>query len=230
MDWPFDWRSSYNFILTGKSKRMPPPTPKLQSSGYEIESLITTSRTTTAGLLPRRVPGQSRLTEADVVEDMYRIPTLHSFGDSQPSPKKPTKPARPELRHGRSISNPFPSFFQSKGKRQGGGASSSIEPVEKNKLSQAIQTSPQHAPGKGSRVPDKDPMTGNCMTCSSTVRWPKELLVFRCTVCLTINDLEVTSANMVRQGRDSSPSKLLSTTRDMTSSQGMKSQIGLGEH
>jgi E3 ubiquitin-protein ligase HECTD2 len=28
------------------------------------------------------------------------------------------------------------------------------------------------------------------MTCDSTVRWPKELKVFRCTVCLMINDLK----------------------------------------
>jgi len=28
------------------------------------------------------------------------------------------------------------------------------------------------------------------MTCDSMVRWPKELKVFRCAVCLTINDLK----------------------------------------
>ncbi|OTB05388.1 hypothetical protein M426DRAFT_72892 [Hypoxylon sp. CI-4A] len=32
--------------------------------------------------------------------------------------------------------------------------------------------------------------TGNCMTCASLVRWPKELPVFRCTICLTINDIK----------------------------------------
>ncbi|KAF3921372.1 hypothetical protein ABW20_dc0108089 [Dactylellina cionopaga] len=30
---------------------------------------------------------------------------------------------------------------------------------------------------------------GPCMTCASTVRWPTNLTVFRCTVCLGINDL-----------------------------------------
>ncbi|KAK6359331.1 putative E3 ubiquitin-protein ligase [Orbilia brochopaga] len=30
---------------------------------------------------------------------------------------------------------------------------------------------------------------GPCMTCASTVRWPSHLTVFRCTVCLGINDL-----------------------------------------
>ena len=33
-------------------------------------------------------------------------------------------------------------------------------------------------------------MTGKCVTCDSTVRWPQDLKVFRCTTCLTINDLE----------------------------------------
>lgn len=37
----------------------------------------------------------------------------------------------------------------------------------------------------------KQPMTGKCMTCDSTVRWPQDVRVFRCTTCLTINDLEM---------------------------------------
>lgn len=36
---------------------------------------------------------------------------------------------------------------------------------------------------------DRDLMTGKCMTCDSMVRWPKGLAVFRCSVCVTINDL-----------------------------------------
>jgi E3 ubiquitin-protein ligase HECTD2 len=177
----------------------------------------------TTAVSPNRVRVQSRLIEADVLEHAYGIPTLHGLGGSQPSMKKHTKQGRPELRHGRSRSHPFPSLFQSKGKREGGSASSSIDPAEENKLSQAIQRSPRHATGRFSRVPDKDLMTGNCMTCNSTVRWPKELLVFRCTVCLTINDLKVTSANMVRgEVQSSSPSISLGTTGDLISSKGTK--------
>lgn len=37
---------------------------------------------------------------------------------------------------------------------------------------------------------DKEPVTGRCMTCDSTVRWPREVKVFRCVTCQTINDLE----------------------------------------
>lgn len=44
--------------------------------------------------------------------------------------------------------------------------------------------------GAGPRVPPKEEMTtGRCMTCHSTVRWPRDLKVFRCTECLTVNDL-----------------------------------------
>ncbi|KAF8454519.1 hypothetical protein BGX38DRAFT_1267804 [Terfezia claveryi] len=32
--------------------------------------------------------------------------------------------------------------------------------------------------------------TGQCMCCDSTVRWPKNLFVFRCMICRTINDLK----------------------------------------
>ena len=43
---------------------------------------------------------------------------------------------------------------------------------------------------KPTRVDRQQPVTGKCMTCDSTVRWPQGLKVFRCTTCLTINDLE----------------------------------------
>ncbi|ROV95163.1 hypothetical protein VSDG_05798 [Cytospora chrysosperma] len=36
---------------------------------------------------------------------------------------------------------------------------------------------------------DKDFASGNCMTCGALSRWPKGLKVFKCTLCMTINDL-----------------------------------------
>lgn len=52
--------------------------------------------------------------------------------------------------------------------------------------------SPNTANPKPKRNPvsSKDFVTGTCMTCGSLMRWPKELGVFRCTICATINDLE----------------------------------------
>lgn len=42
---------------------------------------------------------------------------------------------------------------------------------------------------------EKDLVTGKCMTCDTNVRWPKHLNVFRCTVCLMINDLKPAVVN-----------------------------------
>jgi E3 ubiquitin-protein ligase HECTD2 len=36
----------------------------------------------------------------------------------------------------------------------------------------------------------RDFTAGRCMTCGSLVRWPRELCMFRCTICLTVNDLQ----------------------------------------
>ena len=36
----------------------------------------------------------------------------------------------------------------------------------------------------------KDFAAGRCMTCGSLVRWPRELCMFRCTICMTVNDLQ----------------------------------------
>lgn len=62
-----------------------------------------------------------------------------------------------------------------------------FESTDDEKVSPVLARNPTAKPAK---VPDKDLMTGKCMTCDSMVRWPKELKVFRCTVCLTINDLQ----------------------------------------
>ena len=40
---------------------------------------------------------------------------------------------------------------------------------------------------------ERDLVTGNCVTCDSSVRWPRYLDVFRCTVCLMVNDLKPTT-------------------------------------
>ncbi|KAI1004803.1 putative E3 ubiquitin-protein ligase [Podosphaera aphanis] len=97
--------------------------------------------------------------------------------------------------HVRSMSNPFPSFFNSKKKRQieippaGSLGSVALDSTEENTVS-LVAARESTNKGKNPKVQDKDLLTGRCMTCDSLVRWPKELNVFRCTVCLTINDLK----------------------------------------
>lgn len=41
----------------------------------------------------------------------------------------------------------------------------------------------------------EDFATGRCLTCSTMMRWPKNLSTFRCTECLMVNDLEVPGDN-----------------------------------
>ena len=52
--------------------------------------------------------------------------------------------------------------------------------------------------GGGIGTSSKEMVTGKCMTCDSLVRWPRELSVFRCTVCLTINDLHPVAGDGVK--------------------------------
>ncbi|KAL4806871.1 hypothetical protein BDV18DRAFT_138365 [Aspergillus unguis] len=53
-----------------------------------------------------------------------------------------------------------------------------------------ISSSPRKGPAIP-RAPAKEELTtGRCMTCNNTMRWPRHLNVFRCTECLTVNDLE----------------------------------------
>jgi len=139
---------------------------------------------------------------------------------AQPNPNKPLPPSPPRvidyeipilrrkplqrtpdpasLNHSRSFSHPFPSLF-------GGGRKSE----KKNHLktdANIYDTTDDDAsingdsaqPNLSGKAPsrntsqkgNKEPVTGKCMTCDSTVRWPQGLKVYRCTICQTINDLE----------------------------------------
>ena len=134
---------------------------------------------------------RSRITESDILENAYGIPTLplqsHStYGTSSSS----SKPARTPS-HGRSMSHPFPSLFTGKKKRDGdSGAIGGFDSTDSDTVSPVKSYGVTHKAAAKQKAPDKDLRTGKCMTCDSMVRWPKELKVFRCTVCVTINDLK----------------------------------------
>ncbi|KAH0544830.1 hypothetical protein FGG08_001059 [Glutinoglossum americanum] len=77
--------------------------------------------------------------------------------------------------------------------------------------------STKHDQGKarqsGSEI---DLVAGNCMTCDSLVRWPRELNVFRCTICLTINDLKPqAAAGMVNRPQANVPPISLEKTQSI---------------
>ncbi|OJJ86528.1 HECT-type E3 ubiquitin-protein ligase [Aspergillus glaucus CBS 516.65] len=63
-------------------------------------------------------------------------------------------------------------------------------------------------------------ITGRCMTCSTTVRWPNNLKTFRCTECLMVNDLEPYKesgdAGPGKDGKPAVPRKALPLSIDRT--------------
>ncbi|KAJ4385120.1 putative E3 ubiquitin-protein ligase [Neurospora sp. IMI 360204] len=113
-------------------------------------------------------------------------------------------PQRPPA-HRRSMSHPFPSLFSSKKKKpdQMHAGDSEAETADEAGYAPKLGTiksvrGHRNVPSTG----NKDYGTGSCMTCGSLVRWPKELTVFKCTICVTINDLQPPSSG---QGQGQGP-------------------------
>ncbi|KFA50289.1 hypothetical protein S40293_03352 [Stachybotrys chartarum IBT 40293] len=123
--------------------------------------------------------------------------SLGAAGPGQPSRNRPRLPHSRSQPHSRSMSQPFPALFGGKKKRQG----SSIDdpPVDLDwvgndgRITSSKQTPKAHT-RSGPAGASQDFATGNCMTCSALVRWPRELKVFKCTICTTVNDLVPTSS------------------------------------
>ncbi|KAL2265395.1 hypothetical protein VTJ83DRAFT_6495 [Remersonia thermophila] len=122
----------------------------------------------------------------------------------------------PRSRHARSLSHPFLFFGRGKKKAGAAGAGGDGDDDDDDDDDYGIPRGGASGSGSGSKssgalAPPPGPMrghvrghstagvrstsshrdfaTGRCMTCASLVRWPKDLPVFRCSICLTINDL-----------------------------------------
>lgn len=120
----------------------------------------------------------------------YEIPTLRRKPHSDP-------PNFSTLKHTRSFSHPFPSFFGGKktekknsARKQGNNTDITDDDSSLND-DKGLRSPSSRNPSRNSSIKkEKQPMTGKCMACDSTVRWPQGLKVYRCSICLTINDLE----------------------------------------
>ncbi|KAK3297712.1 uncharacterized protein B0H64DRAFT_130284 [Chaetomium fimeti] len=131
-----------------------------------------------------RYRSASRVSEIDAWDNMQN----HQLQNDSSSDED----LNPRPRHTRSVSHPFPSLFSSKKKR------STPVPHPDDSGSDSMGEGPSlkgnpppvrgHRNGSSS-VGSRDFATGRCMTCGSLVRWPRELQMFRCTICLTINDV-----------------------------------------
>ncbi|KAL1881667.1 putative E3 ubiquitin-protein ligase [Paecilomyces lecythidis] len=110
------------------------------------------------------------------------VPVVIPFETPHPSARRS---------HSRSISHPFPSLFGGGNRKNSKGVSKQdfLDSDDDDDIVTYAPDPRSSSPRKGSQRPE-DASTGKCMTCDSTVKWPREVKVFRCTVCLTINDLE----------------------------------------
>ncbi|CZS98633.1 related to ubiquitin-protein ligase HUL4 [Rhynchosporium agropyri] len=168
---------------------MPPWSSRLLSPSTRNE---TGPNAVNGPLLIPESPARSRprISEADILNNAYGIPTLPPPSHANHGASKTSKPIR-TLSHGRSMSHPFPSLFSTKKKRHDESAQvAGCESTDEDSVSPLAARNIIQNPTSNQKGPDKDLMNGKCMTCDSMVRWPKELKVFRCTVCLTINDLK----------------------------------------
>ncbi|KJZ80401.1 hypothetical protein HIM_00251 [Hirsutella minnesotensis 3608] len=130
-------------------------------------------------------------------------PSTQTDSSTSDSDLEPLRPPDARPRHSRSMSNPFPSLFNSKKKRN-----ESAGPPPPPNLELECSQGPMAGQGfrkhkRGSLTGSKDFATGHCMTCASLVKWPQELKVFKCTICTTINDLAPTEPD-ARKARPAS--------------------------
>ncbi|KAJ5758115.1 uncharacterized protein N7511_006809 [Penicillium nucicola] len=92
--------------------------------------------------------------------------------------------------HNRSISNPFAGFGRKRDKTAVKYETFDSED-EDDDVTYPIEpesSSPRKGAIHGGH--SSDLAQGKCQTCDATVRWPKNLKVFRCTDCLMVTDLE----------------------------------------
>jgi E3 ubiquitin-protein ligase HECTD2 len=131
---------------------------------------------------------QQHSTPIDLDQHSSVLASVHrdAAGTSQPIRNAPA--------HSRSASHPFPSLFgigrrterthEDSGKQIGHDTSGGIaEPS----LLKHLPRSPSYK--ESFTVAEGEFVTGNCATCDSTVRWPRQLDVYRCTICQMVNDL-----------------------------------------
>ncbi|RYO81986.1 hypothetical protein DL764_009684 [Monosporascus ibericus] len=178
--------------MASRPTRPPPPPPFLSSAGQRGRDYFAT-RDDSSSIPPRR-PSNNPTRRPNLGFLRNQPVNADSSSDEDDVVVVPvSKPRRPAP-HSRSMSHPFPNIFSSKKKKAPGQVDHSRhdDSGSGDDYSPQPQPNPRTQPMTTRNVPrgPTDFATGNCMTCSSLVRWPKELLVFRCTICLTINDLK----------------------------------------
>lgn len=143
---------------------------------------------------PLSTEGQeaSQLPETGLLRLAYDAPPLHT-PDQRPVAIQGRNEQQPRGRR-RSMSHSFPSIPHGNKKGRGHHTAMEYDIGDRNNTAMFSALTPQSLSRSGgsrsaNAQQDRDLTTGKCMTCDSMVRWPKGLAVFRCSVCVTINDL-----------------------------------------
>lgn len=122
-------------------------------------------------------------------------PSWALISPTSASPAQLVPHLAPPRTHSRSTSNPFPAIL--KGYKKVHKKKSETGFVQDPSSTDDEVTVPAPAPaGRKSESSShamslsRDPLQGHCMTCGAAVRWPRGVKTFRCTICVTVNDLE----------------------------------------
>ena len=122
-----------------------------------------------------------------------------------PGPPSPSRTKESPRQHGRSTSHPLPRIFgrkKSLGTLRGVDLDAPPDDVLVPVLNTPLTASPTRQTHGKKRL-DLDPnVTRPCMCCFTKCRFPRGLTVFRCTNCLTINDLEPYVPDTKNQDKD----------------------------
>ncbi|KAM0494537.1 hypothetical protein ACHAPB_008022 [Verticillium nonalfalfae] len=160
-----------------RSPRRPAPQPSRRPS----DDFVTRLHNTSLNAPPSEL---ARLSRHDFALEDSQANADSSSSESDIHPSRPRR--RPA--HSRSMSVPFPSLFSSKKKQRPDPVHDDDSDDSHNDPPVTRSAAKTHTRGNMSQG-NRDFATGNCMTCNSLVRWPRDLKVFKCTVCVTVNDL-----------------------------------------
>ncbi|KAL2260317.1 hypothetical protein VTK26DRAFT_5687 [Humicola hyalothermophila] len=151
-----------------------------------------------------RMTSSSRVSDFEIWDGLDGLEGLqHVKADSSSSDEDIHPPGRSQRpTHSRSMSHPFPSLFSYVRKKPSVDKSNVTDNMSSSdsdfddggaSSSNAARTNATQTRGHGKSSlggTRGEFATGRCMTCASLMRWPSELSVFKCTICLTINDLQ----------------------------------------
>ncbi|KAK4122620.1 HECT-domain-containing protein [Parathielavia appendiculata] len=157
-----------------------------------------------------RYRSASRVSEIDVWDNMQNHLLQGDDSSSSDEDLHPRSGSHSQSRPRHIRHSSFPSLFSSKKKSKSSpvaGADDLWSDSGEEGLSSSKRkpTPTMRGHRNGSSIGSRDFAAGRCMTCGSLVRWPKELHIFRCTICMTINDLQPSSLDAGREDANREP-------------------------